>query len=105
MHFATVAPKIAKRLHDNLEHCIEMEESFSANPSPGDVHDCRVTVGRDVFLIVAYWSPDALPNLALKTTCGGLEWKGELSIVQMGVHVPYYKRCKTPSAVNAAISR
>lgn len=82
-----------------------MEETFSTNPAPGDVHDCRVTVGRDVFLIVANWSPDSIPNLALKATCGGLEWKGELSIVQMGTFVPYYKRFKTPSAVNAAISR
>lgn len=82
-----------------------MEDVFSTVPSPGDVHDCRVVVGRDVFLIVAHWSPDAIPNLALKATCRGLEWRGELSIVQMGTHVPFYKRCKSPSAVNAAISR
>jgi len=69
------------------------------------VHDCRVIVGRDVFLIVAHWLPDAIPNLALKAACGGLEWKGELSIVQIGRYVPFYKRFKTPSAVNTAISR
>jgi hypothetical protein len=105
VQFTTITPKTAKGLRDNLEHCIKMEDIFSTNPSPGDVHDCRVTVGRDIFLIVAYNSPDAIPNLALKTTCGGLEWKGELSVVQMGMHVPYYKRCKTPSAINTAISR
>jgi hypothetical protein len=103
--FTTVIPLVKKSVRDNLEHCIKMEEVFSSAPSPGDVHDCRVVVGRNIFLIAAHWSPNAIPNLALKTTCGGLEWSGELSIVQMGTHVPFYKRCKTPSAVNAAISR
>lgn len=105
MHFVTITPKSAKAPRDNLEPCIKMEDFFLTRPSPGDVHDCRVTVGRDVFLIVAHWSSDATPNLALKATCGGLEWRGDLSVVQMGTHVPYYKRCKTPSAVNTAISR
>ena len=82
-----------------------MEEVFSIAPSPRDVHDCRVVVGRDVFLIVAHWLPNAIHNLALKTACGGLEWKGELSIVQIGKFVPFYKRFKTPSAVNTAVSR
>ena len=105
--FTTVSPLVEKSVkgRNHLEHCIKMEEVFLMAPPPGDVHDCRVVVGRNVFLIVAYWSPDTTHNLALKTACGGLEWRGELSIVQMGTHVPFYKRCKTPSAVNAAISR
>ena len=35
-------------------------------------------------------------NLALKTACGGSEWKGELSIVQIDKHVSFYRRFKTP---------
>ena len=103
--FTTVAPLVKNNLHRRLEHCVNMEDTFSTIPPPGEVHDCRVVVGCDIFLIVAHWSPNATPNLALKTTCGGLEWKGELSIVQIGKYVPFYRCFKTPSAVNAAVSR
>lgn len=83
---------------------MKVEETFS-KIHPSRLHECTVIVNSAMFLVTAYWANQAHPNLAIKTVCRGLEWRGELAIVQVGRITPYYKRVKNPRSVNKAVSR
>jgi hypothetical protein len=83
---------------------VKIEEKFS-KMSPSRLYECTVVVGNAMFLVAAYWNDRSYPNRAIKTVCRGLEWRGELAIVQAGRIVPYYKRVENPSAVNKAVSK
>lgn len=83
---------------------MKIEERFS-KVFPSRLHECTVIVGNAMFLVAAYWADRSDTNLAIKTVCRGLEWRGELAIVQVGRIIPYYKRVRNPSVVNKAVSR
>jgi len=83
---------------------VKIEEQFS-KIYPGRLNECTVIVDNAIFLVAAHWADRSHPNLAVKTVCRGLEWRGEVAIVQVGQFTPYYKRIRNPSAVNKAISR
>ena len=84
---------------------IKVENHFSKKVKLGRIHDCTVVVGRDAFLVSAYWEGGDSPNRAVGEVCPGLEWYGELAVVQVGRFVTYYKRVKNPSAINKAVSK
>lgn len=84
---------------------IKVEEKFSKKINLGRIHDCIVTVGRDRFLISAYWEGGDGPNRAVEAACPGLEWHGEITIVQVGRFVTFYKRIRSPSFINRAVSK
>lgn len=84
---------------------IKVEQRFSKKVKPSRIHDCIVTVGRDTFLVSAYWEGGDGPNRAVAAACPGLEWQGEIAVVQAGRFVTFYKRVRNPSLVNRAVSK
>jgi hypothetical protein len=84
---------------------INVEQKFSKKVKPSRIHDCTVVVGHDVFLVSAYWEAESSPNRAVEAVCSGLEWRGEIAVVQAGRFVTFYKRVKTPSIVNKVVSK
>ena len=84
---------------------IKFEEAFAKVVEPQEVHDCYVSVGKDRFLVAAYWAETEDPNPAVKMACGGLEWRGELAVVQAGRFVTFYKRIRHTSAVKKVVAK
>ena len=64
-----------------------------------------VVVGREIFLVSAYWDGEDSPNRAVEAVCPGLEWRGEIAVVQAGRFVTFYKRVRTPSVVSKVVSK
>lgn len=89
---------------DNPQY-IKIEEKFSKKVKSNRMHDCTVVAGRDVFLVSAYWEGDAGPNRAVEAACPGLEWRGEIAVVQAGRFVTFYKKFQNPSAVSKVVSK
>ena len=84
---------------------IKVEEKFSKKIGLSRIHDCIVVVGRNTFLVSAYWEGGDSPNRAVETTCLGLEWRGEIAVVQAGQFVTFYKQVRNPSLVKKAVSK
>ena len=84
---------------------IKVEQKFSKKVKLSHIHDCIVVVGRDAFLISGYWEEGDSPNRAVEAACPGLEWRGEIAVVQVGRFVTFYKQVKNPSLVNRAVSK
>jgi len=84
---------------------IKVEQKFSKKVGSSRIHECIVVVGRDVFLVSAYWEEEGSPNRAVEATCPGLEWRGEIAVVQAGRFVTFYKQIRNPSLVNRAVSK
>lgn len=100
--FGTVVP--VAETFENPRY-IRIEDRFS-HPIPGnDIHDCKVVVDKNIFLITAYWKEDDHRNMAVESAGKGLRWKGEIAVVQVGRLTPFYKRPKNPSSVNKAVAR
>jgi hypothetical protein len=55
-----------------------------------------VTVGRDIFLVSAYWdrTRDAPINRAILNSTG-IRWRGEATVVGIGRFKPYLKRVRS----------
>lgn len=84
---------------------IKVEQQFSKKVPSSRIHDCIVVVGRDTFLVSAYWEEGDSPNRAVEAACPGLEWHGEITVVQVGRFVTYYKQVRRHSIANRAVSR
>jgi len=85
---------------------IKVEQKFSKKVKLSRIHDCTVVVGRNIFLVSAYWEGEGVPNRAVEAVCPGLEWRGEIAVVQAGRFVTFYKKVRTSSAVvNAVVSK
>ncbi|KAJ7124134.1 hypothetical protein C8R43DRAFT_1135713 [Mycena crocata] len=65
------------------------------------IHDAVVCVGNDQFLVSGFYSPIGPINGALKTICPGFDWRGELSVVALGLQVAYLPRIKPALLVKA----
>lgn len=100
--FASLVPR--GEGFDNPQY-IKIEEKFSKKVKSNRMHDCTVVAGRDVFLVSAYWEGDAGPNRAVEAACPGLEWRGEIAVVQAGRFVTFYKKFQNPSAVSKVVSK
>lgn len=84
---------------------VKTEQRFSKKVRSNHIHDCTVVVGRETFLVSAYWDAEVGPNRAVESACPGLDWRGEVAVVQMGRFVTFYKQIKSPSSVNKAVSK
>lgn len=84
---------------------IKVEQKFSKKVKLSRIHDCTVIIGRDIFLVSAYWEEEGSPNRAVEATCPGLEWRGEIAIVQAGRFVTFYKRVRNTSAISKVVSK
>lgn len=102
MSFTSIVPQ--DESFDNPRY-IKVEQKFSKKIGPSRIHDCTVVVGHDVFLVSAYWEAGDGPNRAVEAACPGLEWRGEIAVVQAGRFVTFYKRMKNPSVVNKVVSK
>ena len=100
--FTSIVPQ-----HETFEQprYIEVEHKFAKKVVLSRIHDCAVTIGRDVFIVSAYWEGADSPNRAVEAACPGLEWRGEIAVVQAGRFVTYYKRVRNPSVVNKVVSK
>lgn len=102
MSFNSIIPQ--GESFDNPQY-VKVEQKFSKKVGPSRIHDCIVAVGRDTFLVSAYWEAGDGPNRAVEAVCPGLEWRGEIAVIQAGRFVTFYKRMRNPSAVNKVVSR
>lgn len=84
---------------------VKVEKKFSNKVNQNRIHDCTVVVGRDVFLVSAYWEGKDNPNTAVEAACPGLEWRGEIAIVQAGRFVTFYKDVKSFSVASKAVCK
>ena len=84
---------------------VKIEERFSKKVKRSLIHDCTVVVGRGIFLVSAYWEEEGKPNTAVEAACPGLEWRGEIAVVQAGTFVTFYKDVKSLSVASKAVSR
>jgi hypothetical protein len=84
---------------------VRVEDRFSQPIAGKEIHDCKVVVDKNVFLVTAYWKEDSHRNRAVETAGKGLRWRGEIAVVQVGRLTPFYKRPKNPSSVNKAVAR
>lgn len=100
--FKTIAP--VAETFENPRY-VRIEEKFSQPTAGREIHDCKVVVGGNIFLITAYWEEDDHKNRAVGSAGKGLIWRGEVAVVQVGRLKPFYKRPKNPSSVNKAVAR
>jgi hypothetical protein len=80
-------------------------ETYLHRPRPSTtIHDCVVTVGRDAFLVSAYWdkSRDAPINRSIFNATG-VHWRGEATVAGIGRVVPYLKRVRNAWDAEAAL--
>ncbi|KAF9786228.1 hypothetical protein BJ322DRAFT_1190856 [Thelephora terrestris] len=89
---------------DNPQY-IKVEEKFSKKVRQSRIHDCIVFAGRDIFLVSTYWEGEGALNRAVEAACPGLEWRGEIAVVQAGRFVTFYKRFQNSSAVSKVVSK
>lgn len=84
---------------------MKIEEAFAKTVEPEDIHDCMVSVGKDRFLVAAYWDAREDPNPAVAMACAGLEWRGEIAVVQAGRVVTFYKRVRCTTVVKKVVAK
>lgn len=100
--FRTIVP-VAETIEN--PRYIRIEDRFAQPTAGNEIHDCKVVVDKNVFLITAYWKEGDHRNRAVETAGKGLRWRGEIAVVQVGRLTPFYKRPKNPSCVNKAVAR
>jgi hypothetical protein len=84
---------------------IAVEEQFNIPRPSTQVHDCRVMVGSDMYLVTGYWDRYGYENRSIKATIG-LVWKGEITVVKAGRYIPYQKKVNhRPREANLAVEK
>ena len=84
---------------------IAVEEQFDIPRSSTQVHDCRVMVGSDMYLVTGYWDRYGYENRSIKAATG-LVWKGEIMVVKAGRYIPYQKKVNhRPREANLAVEK
>ena len=83
---------------------VDMKSKYSRTSTSRSVHESRVHIGRDMFLVSGYWDPKADVNRSAFALTKSV-WRGELSIVRAGRYVPYHKRMKDGYKADLAVKR
>lgn len=98
--------KLTARIPDNESlsnpRYIAVEEKFTRTRTSLAVHDCRVTVGKDMYVVTGYWDDRAVANRSVFYTTGQV-WRGEIMVICAGRYIPYKKRAKNGPAANTAV--
>lgn len=81
---------------------LAVEYNFKRTRTSLAIHDCRVAIGKDMYLVTGYWDPKSVVNRSVFTGTGEI-WKGEIIVTCLGRYIPYNKRVKNgPRAAIAA---
>jgi len=83
---------------------VDMKNKYSRTGTSLSVHESRVHIGQDMFLVSGYWDPKADVNRSVFAVMK-IIWRGELSVVCAGRYVPYYKRMKYGQKAELAVKR
>jgi hypothetical protein len=83
---------------------IAVEECFNIPRPSVQIHDCRVMVGVDMYLVTGYWDRYGFKNRSIKAAIG-VVWKGEITVVKAGRYIPYQKRVSRPREANLAVKK
>ena len=81
-----------------------MKSKYSRTNTSRSVHESRVFVGQDMFLVSGYWDSKADINRSVFSVMR-IIWRGELSVVCAGRYVPYHKRMKGGHKADIAVKR
>jgi len=83
---------------------IDVEEHFNIPRRTVKVHDCRIIVGEDMYLVSGYWYRYGGINRSVKAATG-LTWRGELVVVKAGRMIPYLRRVNRPHQAEIAAKK
>jgi hypothetical protein len=83
---------------------VNVEELFDTPRRSVKIHDCRVVVGADMYLVTGYWYRYCDINRSVKTSTG-LTWRGELTVIKTGRFIPYLKRVSRPYQADIAAAK
>ena len=83
---------------------VDMKSEYSRTSTSRSVHESRVHIGQDMFLVSGYWDPKADVNRSVYSVMK-IVWRGELSVVRAGRYIPYCKRMKAGSKADLAVKR
>jgi hypothetical protein len=83
---------------------VDMESEFNRTTTSLKVHESRVYVGQDVFLVSGYWDPKADINRSVFAVTKVI-WRGEISVVRAGRYIPYTKRMRDGRKADVAVRR
>lgn len=83
---------------------VNVEERFTIPRRSVKVHDCRIILGRDMYLVTGYWYRYSDINRSVMTATG-LAWRGELVVVRTGRIIPYLRRVSHPHQVDIATKK
>ena len=81
-----------------------MKSKYTRTRTSLSVHESRVYVGADMFLVSGYWDPKADVNRSVFAVAK-IIWRGEISVVHAGKFVPYCKRMKDGQKADVAVKR
>lgn len=88
---------------DNICY-VDMKSKFSRTGTSLNIHESRVHIGQDMFLVSGYWDPKADVNRSVFAAMKVI-WKGELSVVRAGRYIPYHKRMRDGNKAELAVKR
>lgn len=83
---------------------VNVEERFAISRRSVKVHDCRIILGVDMYLVTGYWYRYSDVNRSVMTATG-LAWRGELVVVKAGSIIPYLKRVSHPRKADIAAKK
>ena len=83
---------------------VDMKSKYHRTSTSLNVHESRVYVDTDVFLVSGYWDPKADVNRSVFAATK-IIWRGEISVVRAGKFVPYSKRMKDGRKADIAVKR
>ena|ERR1700753_134860 len=101
VRFTTDIP--VKESPSNLRY-VDMESKYTRTSTSRGIHESRVHIGQDMFLVSGYWDPKADVNRSFFALTK-IIWKGELSVVCAGRYVPYRKRMNDGHKADIAVKR
>ena len=81
-----------------------MKSKYNRTTTSLSVHESRVYVGTDMFLVSGYWDPKADMNRSVFAVAK-IIWRGEISVVRAGKFIPYSKRMKDGRKADVAVKR
>ena len=87
----------------NLRY-VDMKSKYSRTGTSLTVHESRVHIGQDMFLVSGYWDPKAEVNRSVLAVMK-IVWRGEISVIRAGRYIPYTKYMKDGQKAELAVKR